>query len=206
MSEKPIYTTEYDETIPTNDRDGVVEHKHTGFEYWHPICRMHEGCGRTECGIDRDVRMCAGCVNADDISLCHTRRRQLGMRVRYVAHGVKPNERITHSGNDYSGNHTRTVGGVLEHRHPEHDYWHVADTWHTYSIDRADTLLMIDEAVAELSVAKSVLVRVGIDSDHVQQAKCEQLTMNIDDIVGMLLKMSRCTEEKMEAERNGIIQ
>ncbi len=35
-----------EEMIPieeeTRAKDGVTEHKHTGFDYWHPVSRVHK--------------------------------------------------------------------------------------------------------------------------------------------------------------------
>lgn len=171
MSEKPTYTMEYDETIPTHERDGVVEHKHAGFEYWHPVSRKHDGCGRTDHGVDSDVRMCMACDCVNHVSMCHTRRRQLGLKRGLVAHGVETNKRITSD-----------------------------------SIDRANTLLVVDEAIAELVSAKSLVDRVRKDSDHVQQAEFEQFTRDIDGVVVGLLKVCRHVYEEMEAERDDALQ
>lgn len=195
MNEKPKYTMVYNETFPTRERDGVIEHRHAGFDYWHPVSRTHEGCGRIERGVEYDVRMCADCVSTGDISLCHTRRRQLGLTRGSVAHGTCPMV-------DYIGNPIRLVNGVTEHMHPGFDYWHPASRWHTDGLDMADTMLTIDESIDDLVSAKSMLVYVGKNSDHVYQARCEQLVSNIDDIVGMLLKISRHTDEDMEERRN----
>jgi len=189
MSDKITYTLDYDETFPTRERDGVVEHKHIGFDYWHPLARKHEGCGRTDGGKEYDVRMCLACDCVSDFAGCDIRRRQLGLIIGNVAHGVEPNKMISYSGTGFDYLHPIVVaqGGYSA----------------TDSIDMADTLLMIDEAVAELVSAKSMLARVGKDSDHVQHAKFEQFTRNIDEVVSRLLDVGRHVYEDMEAARNG---
>jgi len=36
--EEPIQVEE-----ETRVKEGVTEHKHTGFDYWHPASRVHKG-------------------------------------------------------------------------------------------------------------------------------------------------------------------
>ena len=55
------------------------------------------------------------------------------------------------------------------------------------SIDSRDTLLMIDEAIADLVAAKSTISYVGSNSDHVHKATFDRFVRDVDDVVKELL-------------------
>ena len=150
-------------TIPTRERDGVTEHRHDDFDYWHPVGRKHVGCGRKCSSGLLDARMCYNCAYSVSVTECHSFRREYGMSNAMVSHAdiVSPPVRV----------------------------------------DNGDALMMIDEAVADLVSAKSMIVSIGVGYDHFQPARFEQFAMTIDGVVGDLLKISRNTEEEIEAER-----
>lgn len=251
MSDNAIYMIECDKEIPTIDNGGVIEHTHSGhvcssMGHWHPVSKLHEGCGRSDDGVDSYVRICADCDCIDDVSLCHSRRRQFGLRTGYVAHYVSGMERTA-------------TGGKVEHIHDGYVKWHSVNIMHfgcrrvedgividsimcgkcpcfddsdmclsmrerrgmnerdyfshknfaigdkhPKSVDETDTLLMIDEAVAELVSAKSMIDSIGGVSEHVQQARFEQFVSTIDGIVLDLLNVSAKLYGEMDEDRNDI--
>ena len=121
-------------------------------------------------------------------------------------------EGVSHVGLDYDGNPQRTNDGIVEHCHYGYRYWHPVDRKHPDSISEVSTLLMIDEAISKVTVAKDVLDSVGSMSEHVYQAEFEQFTRDIGEVIDRLLvigmEISKEMEEerkRKEAEKNGLL-
>ena len=68
-------------------------------------------------------------------------------------------------------------------------------------MDKNDTMIAIDEAVADLVCARSSIRYVGKNSDHVQQERFDQFVLSIDGVVGELIKISGVVVGGMKKER-----
>ena len=55
-------------------------------------------------------------------------------------------------------------------------------------MDRYDTLLRMDEAIGNIIVAKTEILFLGKNSEHVQQARFEQFVRSMDEIVESLVE------------------
>ena len=65
-------------------------------------------------------------------------------------------------------------------------------------MDRHDTLMRMDEAVASLVVAKSEVLYIGMNSDYVKNVVFDRFVRNIDEIVAEMKNVSAEIEKSLK--------
>ena len=69
-------------------------------------------------------------------------------------------------------------------------------------MDRHDTLMRMDEAVASLVVAKSEVWYIGMNSDYVKNVVFDRFVRDIDEIVAEMKNVSAEIEKSLKDDGN----
>lgn len=69
-------------------------------------------------------------------------------------------------------------------------------------MDRHDTLMRMDEAVASLVVAKSEVLYIGMNSDYVKNVVFDRFVRDIDEIVSEIIGISAEIEKSLKEDGN----